>query len=97
LSAFYDPKITVCKTCWRASCWEGWLVYGDSYDIVDYMCSDAGYVGTTEIPVSTLVLLSSEHPDWWNKHLKRQGEPLLTAVDLRRHGVTDRERLELSR
>lgn len=55
-----DPLITVCDKCLRASCWKGM-----------FMCDEARYAGTVDKPLSELLELKLEHPDWFDtKHIR---------------------------
>jgi len=46
--------VTVCSKCLQASCWQG-----------IFMCGEARYAGTTDLPVSDLKELGREHPSYW--------------------------------
>lgn len=52
-----DPRkfVTVCDNCLRASCWQG-----------EFMCQNSKYSGTVDLPVSTLLALNLESPDYFN-------------------------------
>lgn len=84
----YDPVITVCSRCLRACCWQG-----------EYMCDEARYANIVPRRISTLIRRHGqeeiEHPDWWNRDLRTGNRPVLTVEDLRRHGLTEPELLEL--
>lgn len=80
----YDPTITVCSKCFKASCWQG-----------IFMCDDAHGAGTAESKVSTLIRLDEEHPDYWNNELNSGNKPLLTPEILATLGATG-DKLELS-
>lgn len=49
-------KITVCDSCLTAACWQG-----------EFYCQDFKTAGTCDLPVSRLLKLKREHPDWWRK------------------------------
>ena len=51
-----DTKITVCDNCYQASCWQG-----------IFMCQEADFAGTIDLPIWVLSKLGLEHPDYWNK------------------------------
>lgn len=78
----YNPLIVVCNACNRACCWQG-----------EFMCEKSWSAGTTKRRVGTLIANGTsafgEHPDYWNKHLDMNHEPLLTPMHLQALGVTD--------
>lgn len=84
----YNPKITVCDKCFRACCWQG-----------EFMCDDAYEAGIVDLPVSDLIEKQGheelEHPHWWNRDLHCGNKQLLTEADLRGHGITDPDMLDL--
>lgn len=84
MSKPYDPIVTVCSKCFKASCWQG-----------IFMCDDAYEAKTVERKVSTLIKLDDEHPDYWNNELHTANEPLLTPEILKALGATG-DKLELS-
>ena len=46
--------ITVCDSCWQASCWQG-----------KFFCDDATTADTTQKSVHDLKRLGLEHPSYW--------------------------------
>jgi hypothetical protein len=84
MSNVYDPTITVCSKCKKASCWQG-----------IFLCDDAYSAGTVKRKVSTLIKLDDEHPDYWNNDLNSANKPLLTPAILQDLGATG-NKLELA-
>lgn len=84
----YNPYITVCDICFHASCWQG-----------EFMCDDSYGANITDLLVSAVIdkqgPVEMEHPYWWNRDLYAKNAPLLTADDLRGHGISDPEMLDL--
>lgn len=88
----YDPVVTVCSLCLRASCWQG-----------EFMCDNAYGANIVRRKISTLIRVSvynygelQEHPEYWNNDLRTSHLPLLTVDDLKALGITDPELLELA-
>ena len=48
--------ITVCDACLTAACWQG-----------EFYCQEYKTAGVVNLPVSRLLALKREHPDWWLK------------------------------
>lgn len=84
MSKMYDPVITVCSACKKASCWQG-----------IFMCDSSYSASTVNRKVSTLIKLDEEHPDYWNNELNSANKPLLTPEMLKDLGATG-DKLELS-
>ena len=49
-----DRKVTICNKCYQASCWQG-----------IFMCQEAQYAGTINLPLWILRKLNLEHPNYW--------------------------------
>lgn len=54
----HNSLVTVCDHCLTASCWQG-----------KFMCDNATFAGTVDLPLHTLDWLAIEHPSHWkNSH-----------------------------
>ncbi len=56
-----DRMVTVCDNCLMASCWHG-----------IFMCDESRYAGTINKPVSELLTLGREHPDYFSEKAVRR-------------------------
>jgi len=51
-----DKMVTVCDKCYRVSCWKG-----------IFMCQEADFAETIDLPLWILRKLNLEHPSYWER------------------------------
>jgi len=49
-----EKSVTVCSECLCASCWHG-----------EFMCEEARFAKTVEMPIAQLKVLALENPEYW--------------------------------
>ena len=54
-----QPLVTVCDSCFRASCWHGM-----------FYCNNYQSAGTVEKTPEELTALNTEHHSYWRPHVK---------------------------